>query len=119
MQSLLNPEVRLTGAAARLLGGRETVGSALAMPPPAPPLRLRRQAIFAVEHPLGKQLRCIVGALWVTHDGDPKDILVTVGEIYRVDRCARMLVAALEDSELEITTATGDRSLHPDQRPKV
>lgn len=51
MESLLNPEVCLTSAAARLLGSRRTAGGAL------------------------------------------------------VIRCTRMLVAALEDSELEITTA--------------
>lgn len=110
MESLL--KVCLTGAAARLLGSRRTAGGALVIPPRARPLRLRRQAILAVDNPLGQQLRCIAGVLWVTHDRDPKDIVVTVGETYRVDRCARMLVVALEDSELEITTATDARSPH-------
>ena len=107
MNSLLNLDVYFASAVARLLGSHETVEGALVIPPRTASLQMRHQAILAVDCPLGQQVRCIAGVLWVTHDGDPRDIVVTVGETYRADRCARMLVAALEDSELEITRATG------------
>jgi hypothetical protein len=47
-------------------------------------------------------LHCRSGALWITHDGDPRDVILGVNESYRVDRADRMTVHALLGSGLEI-----------------
>ena len=56
-----------------------------------------------VARPLRCEVHCVLGALWITHDGDPKDIVVEAGHSYLVDRSARMLVSALEDSKYVLT----------------
>ena len=47
-------------------------------------------------------LHCRSGALWITHDGDPRDVILDANESYRVDRADRMTVHALQGSGLEI-----------------
>ena len=45
---------------------------------------------------------CDRGSLWITHDGDPKDVILYGGEMYRADREDPMHVFALQDCLLEI-----------------
>jgi hypothetical protein len=44
----------------------------------------------------------VSGTLWVTHDCDPKDIVLAAGQEYCCDRASRMLVQALEDADLTL-----------------
>ena len=48
------------------------------------------------------ELRCARGSLWITHDGDPKDILLASGESYRATREDAMHVYALQPTVVEI-----------------
>jgi hypothetical protein len=93
----------LASAVARLLGGRRTIRGALAASLRALPLRLRRHSSLMVPRPLGKQLHCLSGVLWVTQEGDSNDVILTVGESYFVERAARMLVSALQDAKFELS----------------
>ncbi|RYF15368.1 MAG: DUF2917 domain-containing protein [Comamonadaceae bacterium] len=45
---------------------------------------------------------CTTGSLWITHDGDPKDVILYGGERYRAQREDAMHVFALQDCQLEI-----------------
>ena len=45
---------------------------------------------------------CDRGSLWITHDGDPRDVILYGGETYRADREDAMHVFALQDCLLEI-----------------
>jgi hypothetical protein len=45
---------------------------------------------------------CFRGSLWITHDGDPKDIIVEGGERYQVDRRSTMLIHALHSARLRV-----------------
>jgi len=47
-------------------------------------------------------LRCAKGSLWITHDGDPKDVILMGGEIYRAERQAPLHLFALAPTVLEI-----------------
>lgn len=47
-------------------------------------------------------LHCRAGALWITHDGDPRDVILGENESYLVDRDDRMTVHALRGGGLEI-----------------
>src|SRR5688572_1640131 len=45
---------------------------------------------------------CSSGSLWITHDGDPKDVFLSGGERYRADRERPMHVFALQHCVMEI-----------------
>ncbi|HEX2543925.1 MAG TPA: DUF2917 domain-containing protein [Ramlibacter sp.] len=45
---------------------------------------------------------CTTGSLWITHDGDPKDVFLSVGQSYRAERDDAMHVFAMQASLLEI-----------------
>jgi hypothetical protein len=76
-----------------------------------PPTRVKRR--FAVEIGKGEHrvfervddsvhVRCATGSLWITHDGDPKDVILVPGETYRAEREDAMHIFALQDCILEI-----------------
>jgi hypothetical protein len=46
----------------------------------------------------GRTFSCLAGNVWITHDGDPKDVIVETGQSYDVTRRERMIVSALRDS---------------------
>lgn len=90
------------GALAQLALGRP---KRLDLHPPAANVpcqarRLVRGATHAVHDPAGCVVECVQGVLWITHDGDPKDIVLTAGQVYRAQRPSCMLMSALEDAEL-------------------
>ena len=47
-------------------------------------------------------LRCSKGSIWVTHDGDPKDVILMGGETYRAERADPLHLFALAPTVLEI-----------------
>jgi hypothetical protein len=47
-------------------------------------------------------VRCNEGSLWITHDGDPKDVILSPEESYRAERDAAMQLFALQPCVLEI-----------------
>ncbi|HYF21362.1 MAG TPA: DUF2917 domain-containing protein [Ramlibacter sp.] len=62
----------------------------------APGATLRRN------HAAGVQVRCVSGSVWVTQDGDTRDVLLAAGESFTGDRRGRLLVHALEASRVDI-----------------
>lgn len=59
---------------------------------------LPKDSTFVIEHPFGREIGCLKGTLWITHDGDNKDIVLEAGGLYTADRDARMLVHAVADA---------------------
>jgi hypothetical protein len=68
---------------------------------------------FAVELPRGEtrkfdrvdgsvMVRCASGSIWITHDGDPKDVILSEQQSYRAEREDAMHVFALQPCLLEI-----------------
>ena len=47
-------------------------------------------------------VRCSRGSVWITHDGDPKDVILEGGETYRAVRTDALHLFALVPSVLEI-----------------
>ena len=97
---LLNPATFMT----RLLGREDRS--------PAAPSRVTRLLALGVpagrlrELPQGQGrmvVHCRSGEVWITHDGDPRDVVLKKDESYVVDRPARMTAFALRgDCGLEL-----------------
>ena len=47
-------------------------------------------------------VRCAKGGVWITHDGDPKDLVLVTGEHYRAEREDPLHIYALTPVLLEI-----------------
>jgi len=60
----------------------------------------------------GQSIRCIRGALWVTQDGDPRDIILGPGERYEIDRPGGVVISAFEDSECWFEAVPACHSRH-------
>jgi hypothetical protein len=63
---------------------------------------LHKNATLAVRDPLGVTVECIQGSLWLTHDGDCKDIILEAGQRYDSEMRARLLVHALEAAQVRL-----------------
>lgn len=59
---------------------------------------------------VGTDVTSIDGTLWITQEGDPRDVILNSGESFRVDRSGLTLVVALEQPALAQIMASGDRA---------
>ena len=50
----------------------------------------------------GGTVECIAGCVWLTHDGDPRDVLLQAGQSHLADRRSRLLVSAQEASTIRL-----------------
>jgi len=89
----------LDGPGTRHPGQQEAIGTS------THPRDLAAHDTIRVAHPVGWTVRCLTGLLWLTHDGDPKDLILKSGEQYRADRRSMLLVQALEESRVELMSA--------------
>lgn len=48
------------------------------------------------------ELRCVSGRLWITHDGDPKDVVLQQREAHRCNRAGTMHLHALQPCVVEV-----------------
>jgi hypothetical protein len=60
---------------------------------PLPKGRIRR-----VPAARGCRVECLSGSLWITQDGDYRDVVLAPGESFEFDRPGDALVSALADS---------------------
>ena len=61
---------------------------------------LGKGATLALLRPVGYRIDCLEGCVWVTLDGDKRDIVLSAGQSYWPDRHAQALVHALEESRV-------------------
>lgn len=83
------------------------------IPAPGHTHRIQKGATVSVQRPNGLEVACLQGTLWITHDGDVKDVVLERGQRYVADRNARMLVHALDAAELRLLRAQGRVGLPP------
>jgi hypothetical protein len=107
MSTVLDPHVAFAAAIRRLFPcpGDLRANSAMRAASDSGVPGLHKGAIVAVPCPLQHEIACLRGSLWITHDGDPKDVVLEAGQSYRSDRRARMLIQALEDAYVRVAVA--------------
>jgi hypothetical protein len=63
---------------------------------------LEHRGLFDIADAAGVTLRCDSGNLWITLDNDPRDIVLSAGEVLTTDEHRRALVYALGASTLTL-----------------
>lgn len=67
--------------------------------------QLQRGTSLELPEPMGCEVECLDGSVWITHVGDSNDLILETGEFYHVDIPLRMLAYALKTSVLQFRTA--------------
>ena len=66
-------------------------------------LCLKRNQVLTVRGGIGHSILCDSGTVWVTQDGDPRDIILGAGEAFTLDRNGPAVVQAFEPGSISIT----------------
>lgn len=80
-------------------------------------LSLPARALFEIPDIAGMSLRCTSGSLWLTLDGDPRDVILEPGETFAGTEHRRAIIYAFQDACLslrpvaEASTATAPARL--------
>jgi hypothetical protein len=73
------------------------------------PAYLMRRQTFNLRARKGQRIECHTGQLWITQDGDLRDVILGTNESFTLDRTGHTLVSALEDASFvlrsEVSTA--------------
>lgn len=68
-------------------------------------LCLKPKQLVKVRGGLGYSIACDSGSVWVTQDGDPRDVVLRAGESYTLEREGLAVVQALEPAAISIAQA--------------
>lgn len=58
----------------------------------------------------GRRVECLSGSIWITQDGDRRDIVLAAGEAFDFDRRGDALLSAFADSRYLLLDACAPRS---------
>ena len=68
-------------------------------------VRLARDGLLGIDDGRGLRLRVASGTVWLTQQGDGRDVVLHEGESFVIDRPGRTVVQALGPSELALNAA--------------
>jgi hypothetical protein len=63
-------------------------------------MRLDTHALLRIQDGAGQGVAVVDGMVWITQDGDPRDVFVAGGQSFRLDRPGLTIVQALEPTRL-------------------
>jgi hypothetical protein len=66
--------------------------------PSAPVTQLQRRQTFRLHARRGERIECQSGELWITQDGDPRDVILGPRQCFTLDRAGTAVVSALKDA---------------------
>ena len=69
------------------------------------PVRLPAQSVHRLDGAKGLQVTAISGTVWLTQANDPRDIVLTRGQSFILDRKGRALVYALKEAGILVGPA--------------
>jgi hypothetical protein len=65
-------------------------------------LNLRQQALFSVPDAANVRIACVEGAVWITLDNDPRDIVLESCGVFTTTEHRRALVYAMKPSRITV-----------------
>ena len=75
---------------------------------------LARNQTLEIEQPLGFRIVCRSGSLWITQDGDQRDIIVESGDAFEFDRPGVAIVNAFKPATVSVEPVPrGHAPRHP------
>jgi len=80
---------------------------------------LRKHQIMRFDGASGVALVCLRGKLWLTQDGDLRDIVLAAGDRFRLDGEGLKLVSALQASSLCLEMPSEPRPVRRESRPSA
>lgn len=69
-------------------------------------LQLAHHAIYSLPDAADIQIGCIEGTVWLTLDGDTRDIVLEAGEAFTTQEHRRALIYALQPSRISLVSPT-------------
>ena len=67
---------------------------------------IAKNGILEVKQALGVTIECLEGSVWVTLDGDRRDVVLDAGHTFNVDRKQRTLIQALDTARVRLLEPT-------------
>ena len=67
---------------------------------------IAKNGILEVKQALGVTIECLEGSVWVTLDGDRRDVVLDAGHTFNVDRKQRTLIQALDTARVRLIQPT-------------
>ncbi|MGB4118157.1 MAG: DUF2917 domain-containing protein [Polaromonas sp.] len=63
---------------------------------------IARDKILEIKHALGVTIECLDGSVWITLDGNMRDVILNAGQSFCVDRMQRTLIQALTTARVRL-----------------
>ena len=73
---------------------------------------LQRGQLQRVHDARGRVVLCLHGTLWMTQDGDTRDVVLEAGDEARIDRDGLTLLHALSDARYVLSDDAASSSTH-------
>jgi hypothetical protein len=77
------------------------------------PTHLARRKTVSLHVRKGQGIECRSGQLWITQDGDPRDMILEAERSFMFDRNGQALVSALEDACFVVRNAVAPKPASP------
>jgi hypothetical protein len=68
------------------------------------PIPLAARSVYRIENSKGTEVFCLEGAVWITQEGDPRDIILSPGQSFALDRRGVAVVYALKEAAITVGT---------------
>ena len=69
------------------------------------PIKLAARSVERLEGAKGQQITCLSGVVWVTQANDGRDIILTRGQSFIIDRKGLAVVMALKEAAIAVGPA--------------
>ncbi len=66
------------------------------------PISLPHRAMHRIDNGRGTQVFCLKGPVWITQEGDPRDIILSAGQSFLLDRKGVAVVFALREAAITV-----------------